>query len=106
MVVLSYLLSSYYSVVMAWSMLYLSCAFSFDLPWTHCNNTWNTENCHVAFAAATDVIARDNGTLSLPANATASRLLEQVAFQADSLNSTHGYAVLRNWSSPGQEFFE
>lgn len=45
MMMLSLLLSSYYSVVMAWAMLYLGSSFTYDLPWTHCNNTWNTENC-------------------------------------------------------------
>lgn len=46
MVLFSMLLSSYYSVVMSWAMLYLGSSFSSQLPWTHCNNTWNTEFCH------------------------------------------------------------
>lgn len=45
MVLFSMLLSSYYSVVMSWAMLYLGSSFSQLLPWTHCNNTWNTEWC-------------------------------------------------------------
>lgn len=45
MVLLSMLLSSYYSVVMSWAMLYLGSSFTHQLPWTSCNNTWNSENC-------------------------------------------------------------
>ena len=45
MVLFSMLLSSYYSVVMSWAMLYLGSSFTPVLPWTHCNNTWNTEWC-------------------------------------------------------------
>ena len=45
MALFSMLLSSYYSVVMSWAMLYLGSSFSSQLPWTHCNNTWNTEFC-------------------------------------------------------------
>uniref|UniRef100_A0A4W5KGT7 Transporter n=1 Tax=Hucho hucho TaxID=62062 RepID=A0A4W5KGT7_9TELE len=39
------LLNSYYIVVLAWGIFYLSFSFSWELPWSFCNNTWNTENC-------------------------------------------------------------
>ncbi|XP_054609312.1 sodium- and chloride-dependent GABA transporter 2-like isoform X1 [Dunckerocampus dactyliophorus] len=39
------LLNFYYIVVLAWGMFYLSFSFSWDLPWSSCNNSWNTENC-------------------------------------------------------------
>ncbi|XP_014008199.1 sodium- and chloride-dependent GABA transporter 2 [Salmo salar] len=39
------LLNSYYIVVLAWGIFYLSFSFSWELPWSSCNNTWNTENC-------------------------------------------------------------
>ncbi|XP_075875949.1 sodium- and chloride-dependent GABA transporter 3-like [Nelusetta ayraudi] len=34
-----------YTVIEAWSLLYLGFSFSSQLPWATCNNTWNTENC-------------------------------------------------------------
>ncbi|XP_077356194.1 sodium- and chloride-dependent GABA transporter 2-like [Festucalex cinctus] len=39
------LLNFYYIIVLAWGMFYLSFSFSWDLPWSSCNNSWNTEHC-------------------------------------------------------------
>ncbi|XP_045899053.1 sodium- and chloride-dependent GABA transporter 2-like [Micropterus dolomieu] len=39
------LLNFYYIIVLAWGIFYLSFCFSWDLAWSSCNNTWNTENC-------------------------------------------------------------
>ncbi|XP_054480571.1 sodium- and chloride-dependent GABA transporter 2-like isoform X2 [Anoplopoma fimbria] len=39
------LLNFYYIIVLAWGIFYLSYSFSWDLAWSNCNNTWNTENC-------------------------------------------------------------
>lgn len=36
------LLNIYYIIVLAWGIFYLSFSFSWDLPWSSCNNTWNT----------------------------------------------------------------
>ncbi|KAM8871710.1 sodium- and chloride-dependent GABA transporter 2-like [Synchiropus picturatus] len=35
----------YYIVILAWAVLYLCHSFQSELPWSHCNNTWNTESC-------------------------------------------------------------
>ncbi|XP_041637250.1 sodium- and chloride-dependent GABA transporter 2-like [Cheilinus undulatus] len=39
------LLNFYYIIVLAWGIFYLYFSFSWDLAWSTCNNTWNTENC-------------------------------------------------------------
>ncbi|XP_058263343.1 sodium- and chloride-dependent GABA transporter 2 isoform X2 [Hemibagrus wyckioides] len=39
------LLNIYYIIVLAWGIFYLSFSFSWDLPWSSCNNTWNTDAC-------------------------------------------------------------
>ncbi|XP_076008632.1 sodium- and chloride-dependent GABA transporter 2-like isoform X1 [Genypterus blacodes] len=54
----------YYVVILAWALLYLVHSFQAELPWSHCNNTWNTDAC---------VIFTQNHTASgnsLPENAT------------------------------------
>ncbi|XP_037093041.1 sodium-dependent dopamine transporter-like [Pollicipes pollicipes] len=35
----------FYNVILAWSLRYFFSSFAYELPWTNCNNTWNTENC-------------------------------------------------------------
>ncbi|XP_026875901.2 sodium- and chloride-dependent GABA transporter 2 isoform X3 [Electrophorus electricus] len=39
------LLNIYYIIVLAWGIFYLSFSFSWNLPWSSCNNTWNTDAC-------------------------------------------------------------
>ncbi|KAF7655455.1 hypothetical protein LDENG_00055740, partial [Lucifuga dentata] len=55
----------YYIVILAWAVFYLSYSFQAVLPWSHCNNTWNTEAC-VVFTHHNQTA---NGS-SFPANAT------------------------------------
>ncbi|KAI5088740.1 sodium-dependent noradrenaline transporter [Silurus meridionalis] len=35
----------YYNVIIAWSLYYLFSSFTSELPWQHCNNTWNSQMC-------------------------------------------------------------
>ncbi|XP_076152972.1 sodium- and chloride-dependent GABA transporter 2-like [Alosa pseudoharengus] len=35
----------YYIVILAWAFFYLCSSFQSVLPWSHCNNTWNTAAC-------------------------------------------------------------
>ncbi|KAM9349949.1 sodium- and chloride-dependent GABA transporter 2-like [Symphorus nematophorus] len=43
--VLSLYTMIYYVVILAWAFLYLFSTFHSVLPWSSCNNTWNTEDC-------------------------------------------------------------
>uniref|UniRef100_A0A8C5PB97 Solute carrier family 6 member 13 n=1 Tax=Leptobrachium leishanense TaxID=445787 RepID=A0A8C5PB97_9ANUR len=58
------LLNFYYIVVLAWAFFYLFNSFTYDLPWSSCNNTWNTENC-LDFNM-------DNSTQNMTVNGTSS----------------------------------
>lgn len=38
-------LNYYYNIILAWDLYYMGLSFQSRLPWSHCNNTFNTENC-------------------------------------------------------------
>ncbi|KAK3099623.1 hypothetical protein FSP39_007129 [Pinctada imbricata] len=45
MVIVSGIVCVYYNVIVAWTLYYLFMSFRAVLPWSHCDNSWNTENC-------------------------------------------------------------
>ncbi|XP_034397565.1 sodium- and chloride-dependent GABA transporter ine isoform X1 [Cyclopterus lumpus] len=49
-VVISFVFSTYYNVLMSWTLYYFFNSFGATLPWTSCNNTWNAVgNCSSGF---------------------------------------------------------
>ncbi|XP_020505635.1 sodium- and chloride-dependent GABA transporter ine [Labrus bergylta] len=44
-VAISFIMCTYYNVVITWALYYLFSSFQVPLPWQNCNNTWNTPNC-------------------------------------------------------------
>ena len=38
-------MAMYYNTILAWSVYYLIASFDDELPWTSCDNEWNTPNC-------------------------------------------------------------
>ncbi|KAJ8299477.1 hypothetical protein KUTeg_023537 [Tegillarca granosa] len=45
MVIVSWLIGLYYNVIISHVLYYLVRSFTSVLPWTTCNNTWNTNDC-------------------------------------------------------------
>ncbi|CAL8069862.1 unnamed protein product [Orchesella dallaii] len=45
-VTVSYFVSFYYNTIMGWSLHFTISSLSSPLPWTSCNNTWNTDSCY------------------------------------------------------------
>ncbi|KAL4636122.1 sodium- and chloride-dependent GABA transporter 1-like [Arapaima gigas] len=53
-VVISFILCTYYNVLMTWALYYLFNSFGATLPWQSCNNTWNImSNCSTGFPGNT-----------------------------------------------------
>uniref|UniRef100_UPI003AAF3463 sodium- and chloride-dependent GABA transporter 2-like n=1 Tax=Centroberyx gerrardi TaxID=166262 RepID=UPI003AAF3463 len=50
-----------YIIILAWALFYLVFSFSAELPWSSCNNFWNTDNC-VDFSALNGTIKWTNQT--------------------------------------------
>ncbi|XP_030296598.1 sodium- and chloride-dependent betaine transporter-like isoform X2 [Sparus aurata] len=47
-------LNIYYIVILAWTIFYLFSSIKSPLPWTTCENWWNTEQCFSTFSVAAD----------------------------------------------------
>lgn len=43
--VIVFFCNTYYIMVLAWGFYYLIKSFNSTLPWSTCDNEWNTENC-------------------------------------------------------------
>ena len=37
--------SGYYSVIIAYPVVFIFHSFTNELPWSNCRNSWNTDNC-------------------------------------------------------------
>ncbi|XP_059171992.1 sodium- and chloride-dependent GABA transporter ine-like [Physella acuta] len=59
-VMISFLFTTYYIVIIAWSFYYMFSCFTDTLPWTHCNHTWNSPQCWDT--SQINSTALDNGT--------------------------------------------
>uniref|UniRef100_A0A1B0CU22 Transporter n=1 Tax=Lutzomyia longipalpis TaxID=7200 RepID=A0A1B0CU22_LUTLO len=44
-VLIAFYVDFYYNVIIAWSLRFFFASFTDVLPWTSCNNAWNTERC-------------------------------------------------------------
>ncbi|XP_012577185.1 PREDICTED: sodium-dependent dopamine transporter [Condylura cristata] len=50
-ILISLYVGFFYNVIIAWALHYFFSSFTLELPWTHCNHTWNSPNCSDAPAA-------------------------------------------------------
>lgn len=46
MVIISAIVCIYYNVIIAWTVYYFVLSFAWELPWSTCNNDWNTPACY------------------------------------------------------------
>ena len=96
--VITFLMNMYYIVILAWSLYFMFMSFSDVLPWSHCENPWNTANCfYKGGAAASGVVGNAVVNTSSMTDGGVSEAAGSVA------------AVLKNASAmvdPAVEFWE
>lgn len=62
MLLLAAMTSTYYSAVVSWTFFYFGNSFISPLPWSSCNNEWNTPTCYVRALSSDDSYNQTNIT--------------------------------------------
>ncbi|XP_014772306.1 sodium-dependent proline transporter isoform X1 [Octopus bimaculoides] len=97
MICVSSLVAVYYTVIIAWTILYLFMSFTSELPWESCGEEWKTQFCYTYKEA--DACAKINGSV----------YYNQTCFNATYAASENIVELAKNSSIrhvPAQDFFE
>ncbi|XP_036442721.1 sodium- and chloride-dependent glycine transporter 2 [Colossoma macropomum] len=106
MLIISVLIAIYYNIIMCWTLYYLFASFASlkdFLPWTFCNNSWNTAECKDQHMLKLDsCIIRDRNVSSVK-NTTFCLSANAVGNLSKLLNITTDN---RSYVSPSEEYFK
>ncbi|XP_052802432.1 sodium- and chloride-dependent GABA transporter ine-like [Mya arenaria] len=86
-VVISFLFTTYYNVIISWAFYYMFSSFTSTLPWADCNHDWNSEHCFDGanktildpITNATIIVPRSNDSLSPTEDFFEQRVLEKTS---------------------------
>ena len=111
MVMVSSIVCIYYNVIIAWTIYYLFMSFRATLPWSHCNNEWNSKQC-IDTGSLLDAELAGNGTLAATTPATAVVLNvsgavgQALNYTAANVTAGVAAAVSNRSMSASEEFWE
>ena len=108
--VIVFLVNCDYNVLLTWSFYYLFASFTTSLPWSTCNNDWNTVDCSKGHRrAGTVTISKENSSIFSSINYTTSGWTNML--NETKINVTSGYTLSnitgkKFVSDPVTEFWE
>ncbi|XP_045161496.2 sodium- and chloride-dependent glycine transporter 1-like [Mercenaria mercenaria] len=62
MVTMTGVVAIYYTVIMAWTLYFFVMSFSATLPWSNCNNHWNTDVCYMRLSKSANSLSNISNT--------------------------------------------
>ena len=99
-VLIAFYTDFYYNVIISWALYYFFASFTSHLPWTTCDNAWNSENCDDGHLLGDDDNNKDSNNSLLYMNSNISDPMPSLTMSAPrSRNNT-------NFTSPAEEYFE
>ncbi|XP_071502578.1 sodium- and chloride-dependent betaine transporter-like isoform X2 [Diadema antillarum] len=97
-VVILLFLNTYYIIIMAWALYYMFMSFTSVLPWSHCNNIWNTPCCFVPGTnAANETDEAINTTTVAPTTVTPLDVTGALMSSVNCTNETIKTATVEFW---------
>lgn len=99
--VIVFLLNCEYNIILTWAFYYLFSSFSLVLPWSHCDNYWNTDECTRDHRNASRIVESTTGS----SNGSYSVIGSTVATLAAASNESNGIAKTYV-ADPVTEFWE
>lgn len=100
--VISFLCTVYYNVLIAYVLYYMYESLKSDVPWRHCHNWWNTPNCVKDYKAYKQGLSD-----CLATTGNASALLNQTSNYTTAIpSSCANITSLTEINSPSKEFWE
>lgn len=109
MVIISGIVCIYYNIIITWTLYYLFYSFREILPWSHCENFWNTKHC-VVTEKQDEIDSLNNTYMSnMTANSTLGGLnftnvTQAVATVLSSVDTESGNKSFK--MSPSEEFWQ
>ncbi|XP_048764706.2 sodium- and chloride-dependent betaine transporter-like [Ostrea edulis] len=97
--ILSTISCSYYIVIICWTTYYLASSFKSPLPWTLCEQDWNTPWCNADERGGSVT----NGTIDNLTSSDVGNVSSTLSHQNGSQLSTFS---IQNFTTPGEEFWQ
>lgn len=96
MCVLNFFTGLYYNTIISWAVFFFVESFTNNLPWTSCNNSWNSNNCRTI----------DQRQALKQLNSTAYAQINQQVISNQTALSNQQQQQQVYYSSPTKDYFE
>ncbi|CAH1777698.1 unnamed protein product, partial [Owenia fusiformis] len=100
MVAVGFVANIYYNVIVAWVVYFLFASFTWTLPWSTCDNSWNTPQC-----SSIQVNTTSNKTVDYLLKTFTAYTIKQANFSVNVANGSALVNTTQRRVSPSEEYW-